>query len=136
MSTSTEAVVTLTHTDAAAEWANSTERKPIFSVARPNPEYATENGDGSVAEAPAVIIDTYTMPAKPNPGLALDYLRRARREGELATAWLIETAVGEKGYDALVNELIGYDGDPVALLQSIVQKIQKVAMGGLDVPKG
>jgi hypothetical protein len=75
------------------------------------------------------------MPAKPNPGLALKFLKMAREQGELASSWLIESAIGADGYDALAAELINYDGDPVALLRAIVEKIQRVAMGGLEAPK-
>lgn len=109
---------TIRHTDAAAEWAASEPRVALFSV-------AAESG-----------VVEYTMPAKPNPGVALRYLKRAREEGELANAWIIETAIGADGYEALCDELINYEGDPVALLRGIVGKIQTVAMGGLEVPKG
>lgn len=126
-----EPVVQLVHSSAAAEWATSTERIPVFSVTRPNPEYGQPIAEGAEPEPP-VLVDTYTMPAKPNAGLALDYLRRARREGELAMSWLIETAVGEAGYDALVEDLASYEGDALEVLRGIVTKIQQVAMGGLD----
>jgi hypothetical protein len=105
------------------EWATSADRTPLFSV-------RVESGEGEESE-----IVTYSMPAKPNPGLALKFLKMAREQGELASSWLIETAIGAEGYDALTAELINYDGDPVALLRGITEKIQKVAMGGLDNPK-
>jgi hypothetical protein len=117
-----ETLPVLRHSTAAAEWATSTERTPLFALVRP-------------VERDGVVIDEtveYTMPAKPNPGLALEYLRRARREGELAMSWLIETAIGEEGYDALIEDLVSYEGNPTDLLRQIVTKIQKVAMGGLD----
>lgn len=48
---------------------------------------------------------TFTMPNRPHPGLALQYLKRARREGEaLAASWLLEQVLGEDGYDALAAE--------------------------------
>lgn len=123
MSSNTEVVKAFTHSNAAAEWANSADRAPVFSVTR-------DGDDGPTVE-------TFTMPAKPNPGLALDYLRRARKEGDLANAWLLETAVGEAGYDALVEELAGLDGNEgLAVFKGIVERIQKVAMGGLEAPKG
>ena len=52
-------------------------------------------------------------------------------------SWLIELAIGSDGYDALTEEMTGMvDGkEAMALLQSVVEKIQKVAMGGLDGPK-
>jgi hypothetical protein len=120
MSNGTEVVKAFTHSTAAQDWANSPERKPVFSVTR-------QDGDNEP------VVDTFTMPAKPNPGLALDYLRRARKEGELANSWLIETAVGSDGYDALVEELAGLDGhEGLEVLKSIVERIQRVAMGGLE----
>lgn len=134
MTNRNESVATLKHTNAAAEWATSPERVPVFSVVRPA-ERPTEMPEGSDWQPYDETVD-YTMPAKPNPGLALEYLRMARKQGEVANAWLIETAIGEAGYDALVEELIGYEGDAVKLLQSIVTKIQTVAMGGLEAPKG
>ena len=70
---------TIKHTDAGSEWATSTPRVPLFSVER----------DGETVE--------FTMPAKPNPGVALRYLKKARDEGELANVWVIETAIGEAG---------------------------------------
>ena len=117
-------VATITsRTDAWKNWALSADRTPLFSVELPSV-------DGAEPE-----LVTYSMPAKPNPGLALRILSKARKEGELATAWVIEEAIGEAGYEALSDELINYDGDSVALLRGIVEKIQKVAMGGLDNPK-
>lgn len=134
MANRNESLATLRHTSAAAEWATSTERVPVFSVAR----FVDERPDGAGDDwQPYEEVVEFTMPAKPNPGLALDYLRRARREGELAMAWLIETAIGEAGYDALVEDLVGYEGNAQNLLRDIVTKIQTVAMGGLDGgPKG
>lgn len=124
MNKSSEAPVVIRHTSAAQEWANSTERVPVFTIER------TVQGEDD-AEPRTEQIE-YTMPAKPNPGLALEYLRMARKQGEVANAWIIETAIGTEGYDALVEDLVSYDGDPVELLQNIVAKIQRVAMGGLD----
>lgn len=128
-----EPVAQLVHTNAAADWANSTERLPVFTLTRPNPDFDpdTPAEEGS-APVPMTLTDTYTMPAKPNPGLALKYLRMAREQGDLANSWLIETAIGRDGYIALEDDLVSYEGDPIKLLQSIVEKIQTVAMGGLD----
>lgn len=117
--------------DAAEEWALSEERTPIFYLKR---QPVDDNGEPIVDAEPELI--AYTMPAKPNPGLALRYLKMVRTMGEAAMSWLIETAIGSEGYDALTDELINYEGDPVALLRSIVEKIQTVAMGGLEAPKG
>lgn len=115
----------------ADEWANSPERSVVFTVERRH-----EPDDSGAEPAPTVV--EYTMPAKPNPGLALAYLKRARREGaDLAMSWLVETAVGEEGYDALTDELGELDdpGEALSVLQGIVERIQRVAMGGLDGPK-
>ena len=121
---STEALATIaSNPNAWGAWATSTDRIPVFSVTKAD----EESGESELV--------TFTMPAKPNPGLALKFLKMARDNGELATVWLIEQAIGADGYDALADELINYDGDPVALLQGIAQRIQKVAMGGLEAPK-
>lgn len=102
-------------------WALSDERVPVFS-------YDDENGDRQ----------TVTMPAKPNPGLGLDFLRKGRTIGaELAISWLIEEAIGADGYDVLVRELSEMP-DPengTRVLQDIGQRVQTVVMGGLDAPK-
>lgn len=132
-----EPVATLEHIEGAAEqWATSDERVPVFAVRRPvfdddgNPAIEAD-GETQVTE-----LVTYTMPAKPNPGFALKYLKLARQMGDAASSWLIETAVGEEGYDALAEDLITYEernpGGSVKLLQEISQRIQTVAMGGLD----
>lgn len=131
-----EPIATLDHVHGAAEqWATSTERVPVFAVRRPvlddNGEPTTD-ADGQ----PHTELVTYTMPKKPNPGLALKYLKLARTIGDAASSWLIETAVGEEGYDALADDLITYEennpGQSVHLLQQIAQRIQQTAMGGLD----
>lgn len=112
---------------AADQWALSEERIPVFYLSvQPKDEAGNDIDDAE----PELI--AYTMPAKPNPGLSLKFLKMAREQGEIATVWLIETAIGAEGYDALADELINYEGDATALLQSIVQKIQAVAMGGLE----
>lgn len=105
-------------------WQKSTVRLPLFSVTTADP-------DGGEAEEL-----TYTIPAKPNPGLALEFLRQGRTIGpELAISWLIEEAVGAEGYAALVAELEDYEGDGGALLRGFGEKIQRVVMGGLEGPK-
>jgi hypothetical protein len=104
------------------EWALSDERLPLFS-------YTDE--EGAIVEV--------TMPAKPNPSLALRFLRRARQIGpEVAIAWLIEEAIGVAGMDALEAELAKMP-DPengVNVMAAIGEKVQRVVMGGLDGPKG
>lgn len=116
-----EPVATFEHAGEGAarpEWALSDDRIPVFS-------YDDENG-----ERVAV-----TMPAKPNPGLGLDFLRKGRTIGaELAISWLIEEAIGSDGYDVLVRELSAMP-DPengTRVLQDVGQRVQMAVMGGLD----
>lgn len=125
-----EPIATITHSDAAEEWALSEERIPVFSVLRPYVDDGEPKPEGWTEPEPEVV--TFTMPAKPNPGLALKFLKMARKMGDAASSWLIETAIGEEGYDTLAEELINYEGDAAQLLQAIAEKIQRVAMGGLD----
>lgn len=103
-------------------WATTSERTPVFS-------YIDEAGEK---------VDV-TMPKKPNPGLALDFLRKGRTMGaELAISWLIEEAIGAEGYDILVREmsLIPDPENGARIVGDIGQHVQKVVMGGLEAPKG
>lgn len=125
-----EPIATLDHVEGAAEaWATSEERLPVFQVRRP-----VFDDDGNDTGDTELI--TYSMPAKPNPGFALKYLKIARQMGDAASSWLIETACGEEAYDALADDLITYEeqhpGKSIELLQAIAQRIQTAAMGGLD----
>lgn len=125
-----EPIATLEHVEGAAEaWATSEERLPVFSVRRP-----VFDDDGNPTDDSELV--TYTMPAKPNPGFALKYLKLARTIGDAASSWLIETACGEEAYDALADDLITYEennpGQSVTLLRKIAERIQTAAMGGLD----
>mgnify|MGYP003506471719 FL=1 len=116
----------------ADEWAASPEREVVFSVER------RHDAEGHGDAAPEVETVDYTMPKRPNVGLALQYLKRARREGaDLAMSWLIETAVGEEGYDALTAELsrLSDPAEAQGVLQGVTERIQKVALGGLEAPK-
>ena len=117
-----EPVAVIEHRESGEEWALSSDRVPVFSVIR------TPEGDPD--GEPETI--TYTMPRKPNPGMALRFLKMARTMGDVASSWLIEQAIGEDGYEALADELGNYDGDPSLLLRQITEKIQRVVMGGLD----
>lgn len=130
MTSRNEPIATLEHIEGAAEeWATSEDRIPVFAVKRP-----IFDDEGNATEDSELI--TYTMPRKPNPGFALKYLKLARQIGDAASSWLIETAVGSEGYDALADDLITYEehnpGGSVKLLQQIAERIQTVAMGGLD----
>lgn len=129
--TKTDAPIAFRHTNAAAEWAASPERRTLFTVTKTDPDELDEHGQ------PVERLIEYTMPDKPNAGLALEYLKRARRlDPDVAMSWLIEAAVGTEGYDALAEELADPAvTDPMAVLRDIVGKIQKVALGGLEAPK-
>ena len=135
-----EVVVTFQHS--AEEWANTPDRAPVFSVVKqvPNPELESFTGpDEERDRLPREVDKTtvHTMPAVPNAGLALAYLKLARRRSpDEAMSWLIETAVGVEAYDDLVDELAGVGDKGPAILESIVRKIQTIAMGGLEGPKG
>lgn len=115
--------------DHAAEWRASDERAVLFTVTKHDPEANDGQGGDRVIE--------YTMPARPNAGLALEYLKRARRtDPDQAMSWLIEAAIGAEGYDALVDELANPDiADPMGVLRDLVTRIQRVALGGLEAPK-
>lgn len=136
--------IELRHNAAAEEWATSAERTVVFSVTSPNPAYevwqAMDHDDlGELerdeSEAPPKEIQTdYTMPAKPNPGLSLLYLRKARENADLAMSWLLELALGSEGYDALADELSTHEDPEEAqlVINSVMARIQTVAMGGLE----
>lgn len=145
-----EPVVVLKHSSAAEQWATSEQRTIVFSVTReePNPRAGQpiegalipEGVDGWIAPLEPdtiVVVHDYTMPSKPNAGLGLDYLKRARQQADVAMSWLIEVAIGSDGYDALTTELSGVDNADEAqrILQGVVERIQRVALGGLEAPK-
>lgn len=134
--------------DYAAQWAASTDRKVLFTVTKrePNPaidgrergeDGAVRNDDGSIVPAFLERVVEHSMPNRPNAGLALAYLARARRtDPDIAMSWLIEQAVGADGYDDLIIELANPDiADPLAILRDLVGRIQRVALGGLEAPK-
>ena len=144
----TEQTLNFTHDrDHSAEWQASPERKVLFTVTKHDANTEAEgldpNEQGALYRDGVLIPKTiervieYTMPARPNAGLALDYLTRARRtDPDQAMSWLIEAAVGAEGYDALVDELASADiADPLSVLRDLVGRIQKVALGGLEAPK-
>lgn len=127
--------IIIQHRDAPA---TEVARIPVFTVQRPNPEFEawqsdTSNEDGS----PATVDTVYTMPAKPNPGIALEYMRQARQNADLAASWLIEEQIGSDGYTALVEEMqMLDDAEASALFEAIAIRIRDVSMGGLEAPKG
>lgn len=134
--------------DHAAAWRASTERTPLFTVTKrePNPDIegrtpgedgVVRNEDGSLVPPFIERVVEHSMPKAPNAGLALEYLKRARRsDPDQAMSWLIEAAVGEQGYDDLAIELANPEvNNPMQVLQDLVGRIQKVALGGLEAPK-
>lgn len=145
----TDTTMNFTHDrDYARTWQASEERTLLFTVTKrePNPDIegrapgddgVVRNEDGSIVPAFIETVVEHTMPKAPNAGLALDYLKRARRtDPDQAMSWLIEAAVGEQGYDDLVTELANPDvKDPMGVLRDLVARIQKVALGGLEAPK-
>lgn len=73
----------------ATAWEDAPERYPLFTIESPDGELAVE----------------YSMPRAKHPGIVLEYLRVARREGgESAASWLLERVLGDAGYTALVSE--------------------------------
>lgn len=122
----TTQAVKFRHDNAAVDWALGTDRVAVFSVSRSKPDPVA---DGE----PADIVTEYTMPAKPNAGLALQYLKQARINSDNAASWLLETALGSEGYDALTDEL-GRESDPelaAQMMSDIVQFVATRALGGL-----
>jgi hypothetical protein len=111
------------------DWALDDDRMPVFVAVH------RFDGEGEpLAEPERVEI---TMPRRPNPGLALEFLRMARTQGELAVSWLIEEAIGSDGYDTLVDELKRMP-DPErgsTILEAIGERVQRVISGGLEGPK-
>lgn len=147
-------VIEFRHEESARAWALSEDRIDVFAVSRPNPEHAAwlerkaaHEASQSVPvpgtdnvkpfdepEPPAEVKETYTMPAKPNPGLALAYLKEARVNTDLAASWLLEHALGSEGYDALAAELAAEPDPDVAqaTMQTIIKFVAQRAMGGLS----
>lgn len=129
--------IQLKHNDNATDWALTTERVPVFSVVRDNPARAAwdaaDSHDEGAEAPPATITKTYDMPATPNAGLALRYLRKARENADMAASWLLELAIGVEGYDALVDEL-SRESDPdvaLATMRNVIGFVAGKAMGGL-----
>lgn len=134
--------ITIQHTASAKEWALSEDRIPVFTVMRdePNPQRGQlldpqpEGQSGAIDERETIpVAHTFTMPAKPNPGLALKYMRMAKGNPDGAAAYLLELAIGEEGYEALADELEA-EGDTdkaFATMRNVIQFVAKRVMGGL-----
>lgn len=135
---------TIRHTP-EEEW-QAGARVPIFTIVNPildeagNPVMIDDPEDDQALvenreprQVAAMHSVEYTMPEKPNSGLALKFLKMARTLGaEVALGWIFELAIGEEAYDDLSNET---DLDP-DLLASLMLKVQQRALGGLEGPKG
>jgi len=112
-------------TSTGQAWQDTPDRVEVFRIIEPGPV----NDDGTPGEP---ITKVYDMPRKPHVGVALQYLKRARREGaELALSWLMEVALGADAYDDLSDQPDFTTDD----LKTITKTIQKIAMGGLEGPK-
>lgn len=130
--------IEIKHDDTAIDWALTPERVSVFHVLRANParvEWDARDSHSEDEEAPpAELRFDYDMPAVPNAGLALKYLKHARVNADLAASWLLELALGEEGYDALTDELAAEpDSEKAqATMQSVVTFVAKRALGGLS----
>jgi len=93
---------------------------------------AARDEDREIRQVPKVERVEYTMPKKPNAGMALKYLKSTRTMGvEAAMGWLFELAIGGAAYEELSNET-DFDIDDLAtLMQTVVTR----ALGGLEPPK-
>lgn len=123
-----------------SEWDRTADRIKLFAISRPateadvaafvpSPEYA----EGMPPNVGEPFDKWYTIPAKPNVGLGLGFLRYARQVGiELAMSWLLEEAVGTEGYLALAAEPNLEPED----LAAIMKRCRDVILGGLAAPKG
>lgn len=75
---------------------------------------------------------TYRIPAKPNVGLALRFLKVNATEGQDAGAYfLLSNVLGDEGYDALAS----YPDLDEKMLMQVLDRAQTVVMGGLELPK-
>ncbi len=71
-----------------SQWTDAPERFELFTI--------VDTGGKSTR---------YSMPRAKHPGIVLEYLQVARKQGEeLASSWLLEKVLGAAGYSALVNE--------------------------------
>lgn len=93
MSTTSPRITAPTIQGSATPWDAAPVRYKLFSIVSEDPE----TGE-------AVTVD-YTMPRAQHPGIVLEYLREARKNGEeLAASWLLERVLGVDGYSALTSE--------------------------------
>lgn len=75
---------------------------------------------------------TYTIPAKPHASVALRYLRDLRKHGEEhAMSVLLESVLGEEGYEALIEANLSFEQ-----FQMVVLAVQKHLMGAMEDSQG
>jgi hypothetical protein len=73
----------------------------------------------------------YYVPGTPDVGLAFKYLRVVRSQGqEMAVLWLLETALSEQAFDALVSKRF----KPEAWAK-VAAALQTILLGGMEAPK-
>lgn len=88
---------------------------------------------GPVERAVLFSIDgtDYTIPAHPQPNLALKVLDVVRRQGEnVGTAFMLTTLVGEDGYRALMD----FDDLEADDLKAVLKAATKTVFGALEDP--
>ena len=97
-----------------------------------SPDPFAEKTEGRI---PLFSIDgtAYTIPARFDPIMALRALDMARRRGEeIMLSWLLEEALGEEGYQAL----LGCSSVTTGQLQALMEKVSEQVMGALEEPAG
>jgi hypothetical protein len=103
----------------------------VLEFSSPDPFAETTEDD----RIPLFSIDgqTYTIPARFDPIIALRALDMARRRGEeIMFSWLLEEALGEEGYQAL----LGCSSVTPSQLQALMEKVSDQVMGALEEPGG
>lgn len=95
-------------------------------------EHNEEEGDIGRVELFTIDGETYTIANKPRANLAVGYLRRAAVNADAAMGYLINEVLDEDALEALE----GCDDMTQDDMTSIFQVIQRVALGGLEAPKG
>lgn len=113
-----------------SEWDATTERTPLFTIGRPNPDFDQSREESE--DNPRETHKVYDMPSKPHVGLGLSFLRMARLHGgEIAMTWLLEECVGTEGYLALAAEPNIEQG----VVNGIMRRARDIVLGGLEAPK-
>lgn len=105
--------------------------RPTITPTRINPEAEPKK----VERIPLFYIgdDEYTVPAELSPQDGLIALRMVRTRGsDAATSWMVEKALGEKGYDAL----IACESITREQVKEILGNLQRMYMGDLEAMTG